>query len=65
METEKRDSLIHRFGRELARHLPGFHGKIRYNICAGKYVNANVDETILSKKENNNGKGSDSFLTTE
>lgn len=52
MEQAERDNLINTIGKQLADLLPNFFGKIRYNIQDGNYVNANVEETILPKKDN-------------
>jgi hypothetical protein len=52
MEKEKRDQLIHKIGEQLAAHCKGYHGSIQFNIFNGKYVNANLSESIKPIKKN-------------
>lgn len=42
---------IHKIGRQLGEQLKGFYGSVRFNIQNGKYVNANVEESIKPKTQ--------------
>ena len=46
MDTKERETKIHQIGTELAKELIDFYGSIRINICAGKYVNSNIEQSI-------------------
>lgn len=42
---------IHSIGEQLAKLLKGFFGAIQFNLQGGKYVNANINESIRPEKE--------------
>lgn len=46
---EHRDAEIHRVGRILAEVLPRFYGRVSLNLQGGKYVNANIEESLKEK----------------
>lgn len=51
---EQRNKEIHKIGQILADTMPNFYGRISLNIQGGKYVNANIEESIkpiISKGE--------------
>lgn len=50
MTTKDRENVIHEAGRNLAKKLKGFFGSVKLNIQNGKYVNANVEQSM--KPEN-------------
>jgi hypothetical protein len=47
--TEERDKAIHQAGRKLAEVMSEFYGKITLNLQGGKYVNANIEESLKEK----------------
>lgn len=50
MTNEQRNDIIHKIGEELAKSCVGFYGSVQFNIQDGKYVNANLNESIKPKK---------------
>lgn len=50
-ETKERDEMIHSAGRSLAKCLVDFYGKIVYNFHNGKYVNANIEQSVRPESE--------------
>jgi len=47
---DNRKHFLNKVGHEIAEALKDFFGKVQFNIQDGKYVNANVEESI--KPEN-------------
>ncbi len=37
---------LNEFGEKLSKILPGFYGKVSFNIQDGKYINSNVEQSI-------------------
>jgi len=51
MKEEERNNLVNMLGKELARHMDGFFGKVNFNIQNGKYVNCNIEQSIKPEKQ--------------
>ncbi len=56
MIDEKTKTALNEFGERLCKLLPGFYGKVSFNIQDGKYVNSNVEQSI---KPSNLNKGAE------
>ena len=50
-KSEDREAIIHRIGQELARSMPGFYGKVSFNLSGGKYRNSNIEESLQPEKK--------------
>jgi len=48
---DERKKVIIETGKRLASELKDFYGNVQLNICDGKFVNANVNESIKPQKE--------------
>ncbi len=46
MIDTKKEAALNDFGKKLALLLPGFYGKVAFNIKDGKYINSNVERSI-------------------
>ncbi len=46
MIDDKTKGKVNAIGERLALILPGFYGKVSFNITGGKYVNSNVEQSI-------------------
>ncbi len=62
MIPKQTKDVLNDTGKRLALTLPGFYGKVSFNIFNGKYVNSNVEQSIrpsnLNKgTETENGMG--------
>lgn len=53
---EHRNAAIHRAGRILAEVLPRFYGRVSLNLQGGKYVNANIEESLKEKNSKGESK---------
>ncbi len=46
MVDPKTKSAINAIGDKLALQLPGFYGRVTFNLQNGKYVNSNVEQSF-------------------
>jgi len=53
LSINQQESFIHAVGRQLAKRLPKFFGKVQFNIQGGNYVNANTEQSFRPKKQEN------------
>lgn len=51
MDTKDQENLIHELGHKLAVVMRDFYGSVRINICGGKYVNSNVEQSLKPEKQ--------------
>jgi hypothetical protein len=53
MTEVERKNLINLMGRTLAEHLKDFYGSVQFNVQGGRYVNANISESVRPEKPEN------------
>ena len=51
MDTDERNRVLVKVGKELARVFRRFTGYLQFNFAGGKYVNTNVHETVRDKEK--------------
>ena len=51
MITQEQETHINAIGSQLSGKMLGFFGKIVYNIKDGKYINANIEQSVIPKPE--------------
>lgn len=56
MDTKEQENTIHRIGKELADKLLGFYGSVEINVQNGRYVNANVRQSMIPESDKQKGK---------
>jgi hypothetical protein len=48
---EERKKLVNSIGEKIALAMQDFYGNIQFNIQNGKYVNANITESVKTEKQ--------------